>query len=75
MSQRWRVSVTYDDVPWRPADTRNGILHDLGAERVTIVVIPDASHALMPEQPDAVVNAVRVRTRTFPGGGIEMVWL
>jgi pimeloyl-ACP methyl ester carboxylesterase len=45
--------------PWRPADTRNGIRDDLGATRVTVVVIPDASHALIPEQPEAVVRAVR----------------
>ena len=51
--------------PWRPADTRNGILDDLGAGRVTVVVIPDASHALIPEQPAAVVRAVRDWTRTI----------
>jgi pimeloyl-ACP methyl ester carboxylesterase len=51
--------------PWRPADTRNGIRDDLGAERVTIVVIPDASHALIPEQPEAVVRAVCDWTRTI----------
>lgn len=51
--------------PWRPADTRNGIRDDLGAARVTVVVIPDASHALIPEQPEAVVRAVREWTRTI----------
>ena len=51
--------------PWRPADTRNGIRDDLGADRVTVMVIPNASHALIPEQPDAVVRAVRDWIRTF----------
>ncbi len=51
--------------PWRPADTRNGIRDDLGAGRVTVVVIPGASHALIPEQPVAVVRAVRDWTRTI----------
>jgi pimeloyl-ACP methyl ester carboxylesterase len=51
--------------PWRPAETRNGILDDLGAARVTVVVIEDASHALIPEQPVAVVRAVRDWTRTI----------
>jgi pimeloyl-ACP methyl ester carboxylesterase len=51
--------------PWRPASTRNGIRDDLGADRVTVVVIPDASHALIPEQPDAVVGAVRDWTRSI----------
>jgi pimeloyl-ACP methyl ester carboxylesterase len=49
--------------PWRPVDTRNGIRDDLGAARVTVAVIPDASHALIPEQPEAVVRAVREWTR------------
>jgi pimeloyl-ACP methyl ester carboxylesterase len=51
--------------PWRPASTRDGIRNDLGAARVTVVVIPDASHALIPEQPEAVVRAVRDWTRTI----------
>jgi pimeloyl-ACP methyl ester carboxylesterase len=49
--------------PWRPVDTRNGIRDDLGAARVTVAVIPDASHALIPEQPEAVVRTVREWTR------------
>ncbi len=44
--------------PWRPPGTRSDIVDDLGADRVTVVVIADASHALIPEQPDAVVHAV-----------------
>ncbi len=51
--------------PWRPAHTRNGIRDDLGPDRVSVVVIPDASHALIPEQPQAVVRAVRDWTRTI----------
>ena len=51
--------------PWRPAGTRDGIRDDLGSDRVTVVVVPDASHALIPEQPVAVVRAVRDWTRTI----------
>jgi pimeloyl-ACP methyl ester carboxylesterase len=51
--------------PWRPANTRDGIQNDLGSERVTVVVIANASHALIPEQPEAVVRAVREWTRTI----------
>jgi pimeloyl-ACP methyl ester carboxylesterase len=36
----------------------NQIRDDLGAYRVSVVVIPDASHALVPEQPDRLVQAV-----------------
>ena len=50
--------------PWRPAETRNGVRDDLGAARVTIAVIAEASHALIPEQPEAVVHAVREWIRT-----------
>lgn len=53
--------------PWRPPETRGGIRDDLGADRVTVLVIPDASHALMPEQPEAVVQAVLDWTRKIAG--------
>ena len=44
--------------PWRPAGTENDFRDDLGAGRVTVVVIAEASHALIPEQPAALVDAV-----------------
>ncbi|MFL5255826.1 MAG: alpha/beta fold hydrolase [Rhodopila sp.] len=44
--------------PWRPPATRDDIRNDLGADRVRVVLIRDASHALIPEQPEAVVQAV-----------------
>ena len=44
--------------PWRPRDTETAIKAELGAHRVTIVVVDQASHALIPEQPEAVVSAV-----------------
>jgi pimeloyl-ACP methyl ester carboxylesterase len=34
--------------------------------RVTIAVIPNASHALMPEQPQAVVDALIAWVKTLP---------
>ncbi len=44
--------------PWRPKGTENDFSDDLGAGRVTIRVIQDASHALFPEQPAALVDAI-----------------
>ncbi|HVZ08228.1 alpha/beta fold hydrolase [Rhodopila sp.] len=44
--------------PWRPPETRDDIRVKLGADRVTVVLIDGASHALIPEQPAAVVKAV-----------------
>jgi pimeloyl-ACP methyl ester carboxylesterase len=51
--------------PWRPTDTRDDIRHDLGPDRVTVAIIQDASHALIPEQPTAVVRAVCDWARTI----------
>lgn len=43
--------------PWRPRDTVNELKDEFG-DRVTVAVIPDASHALLPEQSRAVVNEI-----------------
>jgi len=52
------LDVQAERDPWRPRDTMNQIRDDLGAHRVSVVVIPNASHALVPEQPDRLVQAV-----------------
>src|SRR5262245_9396884 len=51
--------------PFKPADKRNEMKDEFGA-RVTIAVIPNASHALIPEQPKAVVDAVVHWVQTLP---------
>jgi pimeloyl-ACP methyl ester carboxylesterase len=43
--------------PFRTENTRQEIKNEFG-DRVTVVVIPNASHALFPEQPTAVVAAL-----------------
>lgn len=43
--------------PFKPRAMMNEFREEFG-ERATIVVIPDASHALIPEQPAAVVDAI-----------------
>ena len=43
--------------PFKTADKRNEMKAEFG-DRVTIVVVPRASHALFPEQPDRVVAAL-----------------
>lgn len=43
--------------PFKPRAVMNEIREEFG-ERATIVVIPNASHALIPEQPAAVVEAI-----------------
>ena len=44
--------------PWRPRETVEDFRRDLGAERVTVVVIDDCSHAMFPEQLEAATRAV-----------------
>jgi pimeloyl-ACP methyl ester carboxylesterase len=51
--------------PFKPASMSNE-MRDAFGERVTIAVIPDASHALIPEQPAAVVNVIVSWMRTLP---------
>ncbi|PZQ46386.1 MAG: alpha/beta hydrolase [Rhodovulum sulfidophilum] len=43
--------------PFRPRETANDIRDEFG-DRVTIATIDNASHALIPEQPEAVVAAI-----------------
>jgi pimeloyl-ACP methyl ester carboxylesterase len=45
--------------PFKPESKRNELKDEFG-DRVTVVVIPDASHALIPEQPAEVVNALAI---------------
>jgi pimeloyl-ACP methyl ester carboxylesterase len=51
--------------PFKPRAAVNELRDEFG-ERVTIVVIPDASHALIPEQPAAVVAAIVSWMRDLP---------
>jgi pimeloyl-ACP methyl ester carboxylesterase len=51
--------------PFRLPETRDENLHEFG-NRVTVVVIPKASHALIPEQPVAVAQAVSEWMRRLP---------
>ena len=45
----------------------SGVLKSLLGDRVTVVVIPNASHALFPEQPDAVAKAITTFARRIYG--------
>jgi pimeloyl-ACP methyl ester carboxylesterase len=51
--------------PFKPASMSNEMRDEFG-DRVTIAVIPDASHALIPEQPAAVVDAIVGWMRKLP---------
>lgn len=43
--------------PWRPPESRNELKDTLG-DKVTVELIEKASHALFPEQPERVFNAI-----------------
>ena len=51
--------------PFKPRSTANEMRDEFG-ERASVVVIPNASHALIPEQPDAVVAAILAWLGKFP---------
>jgi len=51
--------------PFKPREKRNELVDEFGG-RVSVVVIPDASHALIPEQPQAVVEAIVAWMRRLP---------
>lgn len=52
------LDVIPGEDPLRPEGTYDQNREDLGEDRVSVVVIPNASHALIPEQPEAVADAV-----------------
>jgi pimeloyl-ACP methyl ester carboxylesterase len=51
--------------PFKPKGTENE-LKDEFPDRVTVAIIPNASHALLPEQPAAVVKAIAEWVRGLP---------
>src|SRR4051812_8951228 len=51
--------------PFKPEAKRNEMKDEFG-QRVTIMVIPNASHALIPEQPKAVVEALTTWIKGLP---------
>jgi len=67
----WRVApspildLQAGDDPWRPPATRTELADEFG-ELVSVAVVPNSSHALLPEQPAAVVDAITAWIRTLP---------
>jgi pimeloyl-ACP methyl ester carboxylesterase len=53
------------DDPFKPESKRNEMKSEFGS-RVTVSVIPNASHALIPEQPKAVVEALSRWIKSLP---------
>jgi len=51
--------------PFKPPEKRNEMKDEFG-DRITIALVPNASHALIPEQPKAVVEALAAWIKTLP---------
>lgn len=51
--------------PFKPGSKRDEMKNEFGS-RVTVMVIPNASHALIPEQPKAVVEALSRWIKSLP---------
>src|SRR5215469_4308469 len=54
------------DDPFRPPASRQDIQRDLGGDRVTVRVIANASHSIVPEQPAAVVREIAAWVKALP---------
>lgn len=59
------LDLQADNDPFHPIEKMNELRDELGS-RVSVVVIRDASHALLPEQPRAVVEAIAGWVRALP---------
>ena len=51
--------------PFMPETSRNDLKNEF-PDRVTLAVVPNSSHALLPEQPEAVVKAIAEWVRGLP---------
>ena len=56
------LDLQADSDPFHPIEKMNELKDELG-DRVSVAVIRDASHALLPEQPNAVVEAIAAWVR------------
>lgn len=52
------LDIQGEDDPYRPRSSANELVEEFGANRVSVVVIPRAAHAIMVEQPQAVADAI-----------------
>ena len=52
--------------PYRPPSSRNELVEEFGAKRVSVVLIPHAAHAVIVEQPNLVSDAIVAWARKLP---------
>lgn len=59
------LDLQAENDPFKPESKRDEMKNEFGS-RVTVMVIPNASHALIPEQPKAVVEALNRWIKSLP---------
>ena len=52
------LDIQGENDPYKPPSARNELIEEFGAQRVTVVRVPHAAHAIIVEQPNAVADAV-----------------
>jgi pimeloyl-ACP methyl ester carboxylesterase len=60
------LDIQGENDPYRPPSSRNELVQEFGAARVTTVLIPRTAHALIMEQPRAVADAIVAWARRLP---------
>jgi pimeloyl-ACP methyl ester carboxylesterase len=61
------LDIQAENDPYRPASTRNQLVEEFGAARMTTVLIPHASHAVVMEEPGLVADAIVAWARKLQG--------
>ena len=60
------LDLQAENDPSRPRSTANELVQEFGAARVSVAVIPNASHALIVEQPASIAAAIVAYARGLP---------
>lgn len=60
------LDIQGDNDPYKPPSSVNELVDEFGAQRVTVVRIPHAAHAVIVEQPQAVAGAMITWIRRLP---------
>jgi pimeloyl-ACP methyl ester carboxylesterase len=60
------LDIQAESDPYRPPSSRNELIEEFGAKRMTTVLIPNAAHAVIVEQPAAVADAIIAWAKKLP---------
>ena len=60
------LDIQGENDPYKPPSSRNELVEEFGASRVSVVRIPHAAHAIIVEQPQSVSDAIVAYARRLP---------